>query len=218
MTGETKVIIGLICTTVAILVGGVLYAGSTAHKEAAPVLPQEQIHLLSREGDNKIVAENAKVTLTEFADFECEACGAMHPIVKQILDEYKGRITFVHRYFPLDGHRNGRLAAQSVAAAGKQGKFWEMYNKMFEKQKEWGEQETPQREKFIGYAKEVGLDIDTFTKDLDNKEIADRIQKDIDDGHELGVAATPTFFINDERMEGGLPFEEFKKKLDEKLK
>lgn len=218
MTSETKVIVGLVSLTVAILIGGVLYASSTAPKVAADILPQEQMHLLSREGDNKIVAEGSKVTLTEFADFECEACGAMHPVVKQILEEYKGRITFVHRYYPLDSHKNGRLAAQSVAAAGKQGKFWEMYNKMFDKQKEWGEQETPQREKFIGYAKEVGLDIEAFTKDLDNKEIADRIQKDIDDGHELGVEATPTFFINNERMEGGLPLDQFKKKLDEKLK
>ncbi len=218
MTGETKIITTVIVVTMLILVGGAYFATSFGPKEALTILPKEQLKLLSRDGDNKIVAEKSKVTITEFADFECEACGATFPIVKKVLEEYKGRVTFVHKYFPLPNHRSGRLAAQSAGAAGKQGKFWEMYNKLFEKQAEWGEQQTPQKEKFISYAKEIGLDIANFEKDLDNKELEERIQQDINDGNELGVNSTPTFFINDERIVGGMPYEDFKKKLDEKLK
>lgn len=162
-----------------------------------------------------ISAPGAPVTVVEFLDFECEACGAAFPIVKRILAEYEGRLTYVVRDFP--NHNNSVLAASAAYAAGEQGKYWEMYDLLFERQSTWAERQDSQAEAFLGFAEELGLDMARFQTDLDSGRYIDRIQRDFNDGRRLGVDATPTWFINGVKFVGVLPFEDFKARIDEAI-
>ena len=163
-----------------------------------------------------ITAPGAPVIVVEFLDFECEACGAVYPIIEDLRQKYAGEVTFVARYFPLDGHFNSRRAAAAVESAGRQGKWEEMYQKMFETQPKWGGAGTPLDALFRGYAEELGLAIPRYAADYASQEVADRVQKDVDDGLALGVQGTPTFFINGEKFEPK-SVEDFSSTLDDAL-
>ena len=141
-------------------------------------------------------APDGKVTLVEFLDFECESCGAVHPAIEQLRQQYQGRVTFVVRYFPLDGHFNSKRAARAVEAAAQQGQFEPMYQKMFTTQKEWGEQQTPEDDVFRSYAADLGLDMAKWDADYASPATAARVQADVDDGTALGLTGTPSFFLN----------------------
>lgn len=171
--------------------------------------------LLIRE-DSRILGPNdAKITLVEFADFECEACAAAHPILQKILKEYDGKIQFVFRNFP--NHFNSMLAAKSAEAAGEEGKFWEMHDKLLENQLEWGEKKVPVTEAFIKYAKEIRLNVPSFTTLISSTTFEEKILRDRKDGVSLGVRATPTFYLNGKKYEGIPPYEELKKIIDKEL-
>ena len=163
-----------------------------------------------RKGESRVVRDDSHVlgekadtgvTFVEFLDFECEGCLAAYPFVEQLREDYEGRVTFVARYFPMPGHYNGMRAARAVEAAAKQGKFEEMYHLMYETQGEWGEKRTPADDVFRGFARKLKLDLERFEDDYNDPETEKRIDKDVADGHELGVQGTPTFFINGERLE-----------------
>lgn len=157
--------------------------------------------VLVREDSHRLTsAPDGRVTLVEFLDFECEACGAVYPTVKEILADYEGQITFVVRYFPISSHPNAELAARTAEAAANQDRFGEMYQLLFENQDVWGHQEEPQTEVFLGYARTLGLDIDRFQRDLDDPATAARVAKDRTDGEAVGVQGTPTFFLNGEPL------------------
>jgi protein-disulfide isomerase len=164
-----------------------------AGSAAAPVV-RDSSHRLS-------TAPDGKVTFVEFLDFECESCRAAFPVIEQLRDQYDGRVTFVARYFPLDGHANAMPAARAVEAAAQQGKFEAMYRKMYETQTQWGEQQTPKDAVFRGFAEELGLDMAAYDAAVDSPEIQERIEVDVADGRALGVQGTPTFFLNGERFE-----------------
>jgi protein-disulfide isomerase len=146
------------------------------------------------------VAEDGKVTLVEFLDFECEVCGAVYPTVEEIRDEYAGEITYVLRYFPIPSHQNSMNAAIAVEAAAQQGELEPMYQKMFETQKAWGEQRESKAGLFRQYAQELGLDMATFDKSVADPATQARVESDFDAGLALGVNGTPTFFVNDEMV------------------
>jgi protein-disulfide isomerase len=159
-----------------------------------------------------ITAPGAPVTIVEFLDFECEACGAEFPIVKRILAEYEGRVTYVVRDFP--NHNNSVLAASAAYAAGEQDKYWQMYDLLFGRQTSWAERQASQADVFLGFAQELGLDMTTFRADFERGRYLDRIRRDFEAAQTLGVDATPTFFINGEKIVGVLSYEEFKRLID----
>jgi protein-disulfide isomerase len=144
--------------------------------------------------------ENASVTLVEFLDPECEACRASHPEVEQLLKQFEGRVRFVVRYYL--GHSNSTLAVAATEAAGEQGKYWEMQALLFNRQREWGEQRTPQTEKFISYAQSLGLDIERFKVGLQNPAYTAKAQRDMDDAKALAIRGTPTFYVNGKQVYG----------------
>lgn len=153
----------------------------------------------------------AKVTLVEYLDFECEACGAFYPIVTQLKEEYKDDVRLVVRYFPLPGHKNSRTAAHAVEAAGKQGKFWEMYNILFTKQSEWGEQRVASQDQFEKYAVEAGVaNIDQWKKDAVSDEVKKRVEDSYKEAVSLNLQGTPSFFLNGKRIENPKDYEAFK--------
>ncbi|WP_406121665.1 DsbA family protein [Streptomyces canus] len=176
--------------------------------EALPV--RENSHRLTE-------PKKSELTLVEFLDFECESCGAYYPAVEQLRKEYGDRVTFVARYFPMPGHRNGELAARTVEAAARQGRFEEMYTKLFTTQQEWGESQDSKESVFRGYAKELALDMDRFDADLADPEVAGRVQDDQRDGLDLGVQGTPTFFLDGERITNPASYEAFKALIDARL-
>ena len=150
---------------------------------------------------------NARVTLEEFADFECGSCGAYHPELKKIEAEFGDRLRVIFRQNPLyPSHKYSVIAAQAAEAAGLQGEnfFWLMHDKLFENQKAWVEAKDKDAlvTIFVDYAKQIGLDSDRFMRDLNGEAVAQRLFQDGKRGHALGVQGTPTFFVNGKEARG----------------
>lgn len=160
---------------------------------------------------------DSELTLVEFLDFECEACGAYYPAVEKLRERYGDRVTFVARYFPMPGHRNGELAARTAEAAARQGRFDEMYRKLFDTQAEWGEAGESKEDVFRGFARELGLDMARFDRDLADPRTAKRVRADQRDGLALDVQGTPTFFLGGEKISNPQTYEDFAAALDEAL-
>jgi len=140
-------------------------------------------------------------TLVEFLDFECEACGAFYPVIEQIREEYAGEINYVVRYYPLPGHFNSMNAALAAEAAAEQGKFEEMYQRLFETQTQWGEQQTSRADLFRTFAEDLGLDMSAYDTAVAAPATRERVEADFNDGQYLGISGTPTFFLNGEKLE-----------------
>jgi protein-disulfide isomerase len=191
----TLVVIGVAAVVIFALLavnrptGPAASAPPIADKVPAEVLVRPDSHRLSTSTDGK-------VTLVEFLDFECEACGAAYPALEQLRQDYGGRIDYVIRYFPVPSHRNAELAARAAEAAAVQGKFEPMYQALFENQRLWGEKQESQEQVFLDYARNIGLDVDRFRADLNSPVISERVKKDQTDGLAAGVEGTPTFFLN----------------------
>ena len=152
--------------------------------------------------DNKIGVSEQNIVLTEAFSLSCPACAQYHPILKQIREEYKDRVVFQAVHFPLAIHFPNALAGhQAIEAAGRQGKFWEMHDTLFEQRELWTGQYTsnpvPQIEVF---AEELGLDIEKFREDFKSNEVRDIIRSDEEHFGDLGVISTPSFFLNDEKI------------------
>lgn len=144
---------------------------------------------------------DSPVTITEFVDFQCEACYAYYPGVKQVKEQYKDRVKFQVRNFPIvSGHQFALQGARAAEAAARQGKFWEMHDKIFEGQKTW-ERTTDPQSYFDSYAQEIGLDMTKFETDRKSSSVNAVIQKDLKDVQELGGTGTPTFVVNGKRVE-----------------
>lgn len=176
--------------------------GSTATTSTGvePEVQREDSRVMGQPG-------TSGVTLVEFLDFECEACGAWFPVVEAIREQYDGQVSFIHRYFPLPGHANSMNAALAVEAAGQQGKYTEMVTKMYTTQAEWGEQQDSKADVFRGFADELGLDLAAFDASVADPATRSRIEKDIADGEGLGVPGTPTFFLQGQLIQPGSPDE-----------
>jgi protein-disulfide isomerase len=133
----------------------------------------------------------ARVHIIEYGDFECPFCGKAYYIIDRLLKEDSSLFSYTFRNFPLtDIHPHALSAAMSAEAADLQGKFWQMHATLFENQSLLGE------DYILAYAKEAGLDMDRFLKDIESPEIERRVQEDIDSGIEAGINSTPSFFIN----------------------
>ena len=172
-----------------------------------------------KENDWAVGPVDAKVTVVEYLDFECEACGAYYPLTTQLKEEYKDSMRFVVRYFPLPGHKNSRTAAHAVEAAGKQGKFWEMYNILFTKQAEWSEQPVANQEQFEKYAIEAGVaNIDQWKTDVMSDDVKNRVEDSYKDAVSLDLQGTPSFFVDGKKVESPKGYEAFKKLIDDSLK
>lgn len=154
----------------------------------------------------------AKVTVVEWSDFQCPFCARVGPTMKQIETEYGDRVRFAFKHLPLAFHPKAPAAHAAAEAAHRQGKFWEMHNRIFEKQQEMAP------EKYVEWAREFGLDVAKFQQDVASAEIKARVDADTKQAGALGVTGTPTFFVNGRFLQGAKPFESFKEVIDEELK
>ena len=137
---------------------------------------------------------DAPVTIVEFLDPECEACASMHPIVKRVIGEFEGRVRLVVRYMPF--HGNSAYAASLLEATRAHGSYWGMLETFFLRQHEWASHGAPRPDLLLGYAVLGGIDQATWKDEAANPEFQQRIRQDFEDGKALGVARTPTFFVN----------------------
>ena len=214
MKQEAKLLLGFGVVTIGILIGAVfLLSGNSTTPTTTTAEPQ----ILVRSDSNKVGSESAKVTLVEFGDFQCPACAQAHPIVERIKEDYRDDLRFVFRNFPLPSHANAVPAAQAAEAAGTQGKYWEMYNLLYQNQSQWASDSNP-IEIFTGYARELTLDTDKFREEVQSGRYSNKIQGDLNDGRSLGVNSTPTFYLNDEKLVGVVSYEDMKYKIDLLLK
>ncbi len=168
---------------------------------------------------NNVTGKNSKkVTLVEYGDFQCPACGQYHPIVKQLVEEYQNDIQFQFRNFPLQTiHPNARAGARAAEAAAKQGKYWEMHNLLYEQQNAWTESNTA-KAIFQGYAKQLGLNTAKFDTDFASEEVNGIISADYNEGVKLGINSTPTFFLQGKKIKNPGTLDEFKKLIDDAIK
>ncbi|WP_083275240.1 DsbA family protein [Pseudonocardia sp. HH130630-07] len=200
-TGLSNLTFSLVIVAVFVVaVGALLVIGRSGDEDvsdpgrAAAVAVRADSHRLSS-------APGATVDFVEFLDFECEACGAVYPVIEQLREQYGDRVNFVIRYFPGPSHANAERAARAVEAAAQQGRLEPMYQRMFETQSEWGEQQVPMDERFRGYARDLGLDLARYDAAYAAPETGQRIDADRRDGYALGVQGTPTFFVDGERLQ-----------------
>jgi protein-disulfide isomerase len=145
----------------------------------------------------------APAVLVDYSDFQCPVCATYHPILKQLQQDLGDKLLLVYRYLPLTLiHANAQLSAQAAEAAGRQNKFWEMHDKLFETQSEWeGLASDKAKAKFIAFAEELKLNKDQFTKDLTSSEVKDAVQTQLNGFIAGGFEqATPSFFLNGKFM------------------
>lgn len=143
---------------------------------------------------------NAVVTIEEFADLACPTCAGFHQVLKELEKSYGQKIKVIFRHFPLTkvrGHENAYNAARSAEAAGIQGRFWEMQNMLFTNQKTWQPMpEAEARTTFEGYAKSIGIDVETFKQDMLGQVASARVGDDMKRAEAIRVSATPTVILN----------------------
>ncbi|MCP4446845.1 MAG: thioredoxin domain-containing protein, partial [Myxococcales bacterium] len=156
-------------------------------------------------------AENARVTLVIFTDFQCTYCSRALATMDELLEFYSADLRVVTKLFPLKPE--SRRLAEATAAAALQHKFWPMHDLIFANQDvaKIGESE------IMAFAKQSGLDTKLFLEDWNSQEVADIVQQDLDDGHDLGVRGTPTTFVNQAKIVGAQPIESFKTLIDAEL-
>ncbi len=189
LTGETKIFLGILVTTVAIIGIAVFFIS----KPAPPPTPLPREELIAADS-HTIGNASASAYLVEFSDFQCPACRAFAPIVDEIVNKYNDKLLFVYRHFPLDQHSFAINASLTAEAAGNQGKFWEMYTLLFTNQEKFSE--APWKD----LANQLNLNLDQYEADVLNPEgkakLMEKIDKDKADGTKFGVNSTPTFFLN----------------------
>ena len=156
--------------------------------------------------------KNAKVTIVEWSEFQCPFCSRVLPTLDKIKETYKDEVRFIFKHNPLPFHKDAMLASEATLAAGEQGKFWEMHDKLFANQKAL---KRPELEK---YAKELGLNMSKFKKALDTHKFQEEIKSNQSQGMKLGARGTPAFFINGIFISGAQPFPNFKSIIDKQMK
>ena len=182
------VVVGVIMV---VLFGGAIWYSSIATEKSNEGVVEMQ-HIKGN--------PESTVTLVEYSDFQCPACASFQPVLKEILATYGDKIQFEYKHYPLPIHPYAQQAGIAAEAAGQQGKFFEFHDALFEKQNEWSKSATPVAF-FAKYAEELGLDVEKFKQHQKSSLLRDAVRSDLNEARELGLTATPTFFLNGEKME-----------------
>ena len=166
-------------------------------------------------GDSPVIgAARARVTIVEISDYECPYCVRGNDVMKQLLAQYPNDVRVVMKQLPLSFHRHARQAAMAALAAGEQGKYWQMHDRLFESTRA---RIKLTRERLEALAQEIGLDMARFRAALDSEKFAAAINADARLAKALGVRGTPAFFVNGIRVNGAQPVENFKAIIDAEL-
>jgi protein-disulfide isomerase len=209
--GNTKRLLtwGSFIIVIILIIWGLVAASNKAKKEEANLAPVDQVT-----SDDWISSTTTTpVTLIEYGDFQCPACAAYFPLVERLLSENPNQVRLVFRHFPLSQHANAVPASKAAEAAGRQGKFWEMYRELYSTQAEW-ENIGNAAELFTQYAQKLGLDMEKYVADVKDPAIDEKINNSIKSGYKAGVNSTPTFYVNGNKIPNPQSYEEFKSIID----
>jgi protein-disulfide isomerase len=157
-------------------------------------------------------SEKARVTIVKFEDFQCPFCKQVQPTFNDLLSRYNGKVKLVHKDLPLQSlHPQARQAAEAARCAYEQGKFWEYHDKLY------ANSPKASTDNLKSYAKEVGLNVDSFDRCFASGKYKAVVQQDLNEGAQLGLSGTPTFFINGREISGNQPLEALEAIIDEEL-
>ncbi len=210
----------VVVTAGAIIAGA--YSSGTASNNASSTFVATTVPAITA-ADWSEGNPNAKVTLIEYGDFECPACGEYFPVVEQLVQNYSSTVLFVFRNFPLYSvHPFAGISSQAAEAAGLEGgatKYWEMHDLLYTKQSDWSTNTTltPAQlvsQYFDGYAQSIGLNINTFNTDINATSVLDKIQADVNGGNAAQINHTPTFFVNLTQIPNPTSFADFETTLN----
>lgn len=208
MNKQFFLIVGVV---VAALVGLFVVTGNKNDQQSGQQPDQSQASNHTQGAGNK------KVTLVEYGDFQCPACKSFYPLVKEIKKIYGDDITFQFSHFPLSQiHQNAFAAHRAAEAAGKQGKFFEMHDLLYENQDSWSSLPDPSQV-FTGLAQQLSLNMDQFNSDVASEAVNSTINADVKLAQQAGATSTPTFTINGEKIQNPQSLEEFKKLIDDAI-
>lgn len=180
----------VVAVLVVVLVGGSVVYSQFAASQSNEGVEVVDVHVKGN--------PDAEVTLTEYGDFSCGACGQAYPFVQDLVETYGDDLRFEYKHFAF--LQLGPVSAMAAEAAGQQGEFFAYHDALFENQSEWSQSATPQRY-FEQYAEEIGLDMEQWEQHRTASLLRDKVQADMAEGREMGVSGTPTFFLNGERLE-----------------
>ena len=166
-------------------------------------VPLEQSAILGK--------NDALVTMVEFSDYQCPFCSRAHVTVQQLEKDYGDKLRVVMKQNPLPFHDRAKPSAMSALAAGEQGKFWEMHDKMFANQQNLQDANLEQ------YARDIGLNVEKWRADMGSAKVAAQIDQEQKLAASLGASGTPAFDINGRKLSGAQPVDQFKKIIDEEL-
>ena len=206
-------IVVVVCT--AGLIGGAVYFNGQAPSTAVKATQAAALDV----SDHVRGSASSTVTVIEYGDFECPACGQWEPSVEALYAAYGNRVQFMFRNFPFPQHRDARVAAAAAEAAGLQGKYWEMHDLLYKKQSEWTlvAPVDATNQFFKQYATTLGLDVNKFMNDVTLPAIAARVERDVTSGTAAEVDHTPTFFVNNVQIPNPTGYNDFAKVLDAEL-
>lgn len=220
MNSDTKIISVIVIITVIVVTLGLLLAGGGNAIDAPEfVLEKEALIQSYTPRLSPKDPSTVKVQIVEFGDFECPSCAMLHPTVSRILKEYPDQIDFAYRIIPI--HRSSKAAAAAAYAAGEQGMYFAMYDKLFEQQDAWTSIGANTARLFEEYAKEIGLNVDRYNKDLkDNESLySQRVDQDASDAQKMNISSTPTLIINGKALvKGAVSYDKLKTIIDEEIK
>jgi protein-disulfide isomerase len=192
-------------------VAAALDASPLMHR-AAPKLLEDPI-AIPTDGDPVTGPANARVTLVEFSDFQCPYCSVAVLKLNAILKAYPNDVKLIFKQYPLsDLHSQAELAAEAAMAAHRQGKFWPLHDAMF------ADRTHLTRQNILAMAGKAGLDLKRFQQDWDSAAVKQEVARDQKDGDGIGVAGTPTIFIDGQRYNGELDLDAVRPIIDKEIK
>ncbi len=173
--------------------------------------PGGSVRTVSTDGAPIRGKPDAPITIVEFSDFQCPFCGRAQPTLARVLDEYPDDVRLLFRHMPLSFHKDAPLAHRASVAAGEQGRFWEMHDRIF------GQQRDLSRNTLVAHAQAIGLDVARFQRDLDDPKLDADVERDLAEARELGITGTPAFFINGRLLSGAQPYSAFRNEIEREL-
>ncbi|MBU6447730.1 thioredoxin domain-containing protein [Patescibacteria group bacterium] len=192
-------------TITMVVIGAVIIIGAFILFKKSPTTnaPAVNVQNLVTSTDHMTGSSTAKVQLVEFGDYQCPACGYAYPAIKQVVDAHASdpNFNFVFRNFPLPMHANALAAAQAAEAAGEQGKYFEMHDLLYTHQNDWAELTDPTTV-FEGYAQQIHLDTQKFKTAMTDPKITNMLLSQRQQAMDMGIAGTPTFFLNNQQLPG----------------
>lgn len=210
-SGRAAQVIGAVLVIGALVVGWQAFNKNDSTSSVAPSV--SEVSAFDQVKGNP----NAGVLLTEYSDFQCPACASFYPVAKQLVEEYGDKLGFVYRHYPLFSiHPNAEEAAWAAEAAGKQGKFWEMHDMLFDRQQQWANERGVEKV-FGDYAESLGLNREQWLTDYKSDVVRDKVAADVASGNREKVNSTPTFFVNGTKMSAPSSLDDFRRMIEMEL-